>query len=178
MDVVEFVADAFAHRKQVHVKKLYNQVPQTAWVCSARVAVAVGVRDRQTVISGQFELKFQSHLEIGCPRSENQLQTEGPGWAAQQNEEEELRWSEELGVNMWQSLSVSNSPLTHNQHQPFRNPFENKVWEVYFSKEVCSFVHWSCHVSAYIRIYYVYVYMYGCDYKTLFLRNIRNTFLT
>ena len=34
--------------------------------------------------------------------------------------------------------SVSNSPLTHNQHQPFRNPFENKVWEVYFSKEVCS----------------------------------------
>ena len=42
--------------------------------------------------------------------------------------------------------SVSNSPLTHNQHQTFRNPFENKVWEVYFSKEVCSFLYycWLC----------------------------------
>ena len=36
--------------------------------------------------------------------------------------------------------SVSNSPLIQNQYQPFHNPFENKVWEVYFSKEVCSFV--------------------------------------
>ena len=36
--------------------------------------------------------------------------------------------------------SVSNSPLSHNQYQPFRNPFENKVWQVYFSKEVRSFV--------------------------------------
>ena len=82
----------------------------------------------------EFELQFQ--LEIRC-RSENQLQTEGlgpqdPGWAAQQNKEEVLLWSEELWVNMWQSLSVSNSPLTHNRHQPFRNAFANKVWEVYF----------------------------------------------
>ena len=23
------------------------------------------------------------------------------------------------------------------------NPFENKVWEIYFYKEVCSFVHWN-----------------------------------
>ena len=52
------------------------------------------------------------------------------------------------------SVSVSNSPLTHNQHQPFRNPFENKVWEVYFYKEVSSFVHWSRHyASAYICMY-------------------------
>ena len=59
--------------------------------------------------------------------------------------EEVLLWSEELGVNMWQSLSVSNSLLKHDQHQPFRNPFANKVWEVYFYKEVCSFVIWSRH---------------------------------
>ena len=32
--------------------------------------------------------------------------------------------------------SVSNSPLIHN---PFET-ISNKVWEVYFSKEVCSFV--------------------------------------
>ena len=35
--------------------------------------------------------------------------------------------TEELGINMLQSVSVFNSPLAHNQHQPFRNPFENKV---------------------------------------------------
>ena len=137
-------------------KQLYNQVPQTAWVSSV-----------------QFELQFQ--LGIRC-RSENQFQTEGlglqdPGWAAQQNEEEVLLWSEELGVNMWQSLSVSNSPLTHNQHQPFRNPFANKVWEVYFSKEVCSVVIIVDYVSACICIrtvvswlynILIYTYMYLC----------------
>ena len=32
VDVVEFGADAYAHRKQVDVKQLYKQVPQTAWV--------------------------------------------------------------------------------------------------------------------------------------------------
>ena len=53
---------------------------------------------------------------------------------------------------MLQSLSFSSSPLTHNQHQPFRNPFENKVWEVYFSKEVCLFVIIVDYVSACICI--------------------------
>ena len=40
--------------------------------------------------------------------------------------------------------------------QPFRNPFENKVWEVYFSKEVCSFFHycWFC--------FRMYMYTYSC----------------
>ena len=32
VDVVEFGANACAHRKQAGVKQLYNQVPQTAWV--------------------------------------------------------------------------------------------------------------------------------------------------
>ena len=27
--------------------------------------------------------------------------------------------------------------------QPFRNPFENKVWDVYFYKEMFLFVHWN-----------------------------------
>ena len=31
MDVVEFGADGYAHRKQVGVKQLYNHVSQTAW---------------------------------------------------------------------------------------------------------------------------------------------------
>ena len=52
--------------------------------------------------------------------------------------------------------SVSDSPLTHNLYQLFRNPFKNKVWEVYLSKEVCSFVHycWLC--------YCMYMYTYSC----------------
>ena len=54
--------------------------------CDRRLEL-VGIRGRQTVSSGQFELEFQSQLEIECPRSENQPQTEGlgpqePGWAA------------------------------------------------------------------------------------------------
>ena len=127
----------------------------------------VGVRGRQTVSSSQLEFELQFQLEIRC-RSENQFQTEGldpqdPGWAAQQNEEQVLLWSEEVGVNMWQSLSIYNSSLTHNQHQPFRNPFENKVSEVYFSKEVCSFVIIVDYVSAYICISIVVSWLYNIN---------------
>ena len=48
VDVVEFGADAYAQRKQVDVKQLYNQVQQTAWVSSSEwVRVAVGVSEGQ-----------------------------------------------------------------------------------------------------------------------------------
>ena len=76
------------------------------------------------------------------------------------NEEEVLLWPEELGVNMWQSIPVSNSLLTHKQYQPFRNPFRNKVREVYFSKEVCSFV--SLKSSLCLIIFRLYLYTYTC----------------
>ena len=65
VDVVEFGADVYAHRKHVDIKQLYNQVPQTAWVSSVWVA--------ESVWGGEFE------FQIGCPQSENQLQTEGLG---------------------------------------------------------------------------------------------------
>ena len=38
--------------------------------------------------------------------------------------------------------SLSPSP-THLSHTTNINPFENKVWEIYFYKEVCLFVQWS-----------------------------------
>ena len=143
-------------RKQVNVKQFYNQMWQTAWVSSLRVS------SRQWV---SVSWSCRDKLGIRC-RRENQFQTEDlgpqdPGWAAQQNEEEVLLWSEELGVNVWQSFSVSNSPLTHNQHQPFRNPFENKVREVYFSKKVCSFVIIVDYVSAWICILIVVSWLYN-----------------
>ena len=48
--------------------------------------------------------------------------------------------------------------------QPFCNPFENKVWDVYFSKELCSFVIIVDYVSAYICMCIV-VYVL-CGYTT------------
>ena len=60
--------------------------------------------------------------------------------------------------------SLSPSP-THLSHTTNINPFENKVWEIYLYKEVCSFVHWSlslCLIMFRIYLYYVYV----CGYTT------------
>ena len=66
--------------------------------------------------------------------------------------------------------SVSNSPLTHN---PFAT-ISNKVWEVYFSKELCSFVIIVDYVSACICIrivvsrpytIYIYIYIYIWNFK-------------
>ena len=113
-----------AHRKQVDDKQLYNQVPQMVWVswnssCSSRQWKPAP--DRGIGLSGP---RLSSPAEWG--RSAAIVRG---------------TWSQYVAV-----CSVSNSPLTHNQYQPFRNPFENKVWEVYFSKELRSFVHycWLC----------------------------------
>ena len=111
------------HKKQVGVKQSYNPVPQTVWVSwSQFVGVQVAVR---------------------C--SENQHKTQGlgpqdPGWAAQQNEEEVLLWPEELGVNMLQFVPFP-TYLSHTT-------ISHKVWEVYFSKEQCSFFIIVDYVSA------------------------------
>ena len=71
-----------------------------------------------------------------------------------QDEKEVLLWSEELG-----SICGSLSPSpTHLSHTTNINPFENKVWKIYFYKEVCSFIHW----SLYIMFDYVSAYIYIC----------------
>ena len=124
VDVVEFGEDAYAHRKLVDFKQLYNQVPLTIWVSSVWVAVAVG--DPVAVPVEDKMPEWEPAPDRGLGPSVTLV--EQPS----QNVKEVLLWSEELGVTMWQSVSVSISPLTHNQHQPFRNPFENKVLEVYF----------------------------------------------
>ena len=152
---VEFCADAYAQRKQVDVKQLYNQVPQTALVQLVFDAGRV-----QFKLQSQFD--FQWQLGTGC-RSESQRQTEGlcpqdPGWAAQQNEEVVLLWSEELGVNMWQSVP---SP-THHSHLTYINPFATlskiKCERYIFSKEVCSFVIIVDYVSVYSGICIMWLY--------------------
>ena len=59
--------------------------------------------------------------------------------------------------------SLSPSP-THLSHTTNINPFENKVWEIYFYKEVCSFVHWNsslCLIRICICIRAVVLWVYN-----------------
>ena len=136
VDKVEFGADAYAHRKQVDVKQKYNQVPQTAWVCSVPVAVGVSrVQDASVRISLQTQSLRPSVTH---------------GWAAQPGRERSAAmvrrtWGKYVAV-----CPVSNSPLTFNHI----NPFER----LYFYKEVCSFVHWSRHYCW--LCFRLYLYMY------------------
>ena len=49
---------------------------------------------------------------------------------------------------------------THFPHTTNIKPFGNKVWEVYFYKEVCSFVHWNSYIMlTMFSLIYVYVYV-------------------
>ena len=68
--------------------------------------------------------------------------------AAQQNEKRSAAIIRGTGGQYVAVCSVSNSPLTHN---PFTT-LSNKVWEVYFSKEVCL-------SSLLIMFLHVYVYV-------------------
>ena len=141
-----------AHRKQVAVKQLYNQVPQTVW-CSWS--------SRQT----EFSLSCSHSSSSSCSWGQDAVvraSTRQRTWALRTPVEQRsrMRWKccysiEELGVNML--LSVP-SPT-----QPFRKPFVNKVWEVYFSKEVRSFVIIVDYVSvySYINIYIMWLYNTG-----------------
>ena len=61
------------------------------------------------------------------------------GWATKP------RWGRSAAMverrTLGQNNSLSPSPV-HLLHTTNINPFGNKVWEIYFYKEVCSFVHW------------------------------------
>ena len=132
-DVVEFGAGA--HGKQVGIKQLYNQVPQTAWVSWSSVSWSLSCSSRQ------WEPAPDRGLGPSGPRLSSPAEW-GRSAAIVRGS-----WCQYVAV-----CSVSNSTLTHNQYQPFRNPFENKMWEVYFSKVLCSFVIIVNYVSACICI--------------------------
>ena len=111
VDMVEFRADMYVHRKQVDVKLLYNLVPRTAWVswslrqaefrssCSHSSSsnrswgqdAVVGASGRQRAWAHRTPVEQLSRIRNKCCYN-----------------------PEELGVNMLQSVPVSNSPLTHN----------------------------------------------------------------
>ena len=115
---------------QVDVKQWYNPVPQTVWVSWCQL---VGVR-------------------VTVRGSENQLPAEGLG-PQEPRLSSPAEWERSAAIYQrdFGSIccsSVSNSSLTDN---PFAT-LSNKVWEVYFSKEVCSFVIIVDYVSAYICV--------------------------
>ena len=143
VDVVEFSADAYFHRKQLGVKQLYNQVPQTAWINPVPVTVGVSWgQDASVRIS---------------------LQTEGlrpsvtHGWAAQLGRE---RSAAMVRKTLGQYVAVCPCLQLTSHTQP-TSTLSNKVWEVYFYKEVCPFVHWSSSLllTMFPRIF---VYVYSC----------------
>ena len=136
VDVVEFGADAYTHRKQ-----LYNQVPQTAWV-------------------SQFEFEFQLEFEsVGGQDAGWESACRLMAWTLSNprlSSPAKMRKKCCYGQNNFGSIYGSLSPSpTHTQPT---STLSNKVWEVYFYKDVCSFVHWSSYIivdyiSAYIYIY-------------------------
>ena len=127
VDVVEFGADAYADRKQVDVKQLYNQVPQTAWISSSSVPVAVGVSWGQ---DARVRISFQTEgLRLSVIH----------GWAAQLGRERSAAMVRRT-LDHYVAVCLRLQLTSHTQPT---STLSNKVWEVYFHKEVCSFVHWS-----------------------------------
>ena len=106
-------------------------------------------RRLELVSSSPVRVQFQLQLEsVGtrCPRK-SQLQTwalSDPRLGSPARMRKKCCYGHEKNLG---SICYSLSPSpTHLSHTTNINPFENKVWEVYFYKEVCSFVHWSSYI--------------------------------
>ena len=125
------------HKTQVDIKKLYNRVPQTAWVSWS---------ENQLL---RTPVEQPSRMRKKCCYSQRNLG----------------------------SICYSLFCLQLNSHtQSFHNPFENKVWEVYFSTEVCSFVIIVDYVSACICIRIVVSWLYNTknlNFMTIFITKCR-----
>ena len=131
-----------AHKKQMYVKQLYNRVLQTAWVSWCQLQL-------------EFELQFEA------VRTNSRQRACGPQWPPVE-QPSKMRKKCCYSQRNLGSICCSLFPLQLTSHmQTFRNPFENTVWEVYFSKEVCSFVIIVDYVSAYICIRIVVSWLYN-----------------
>ena len=132
------------NRKQAGVRQLYNQVPKTVWVTSS---------------CSWSQMETRSRIE-------SQRQTEGFGPSVTHGRAAKMRKKCCYGQKNFGSICSRLSPFsTHLSHTTNINPFENKVWEIYFYKEVCSFVHWSSSLllTMFLHIFvYIYIYIYMC----------------
>ena len=146
VDVVEFGANAYAHRKQVDVKQLYNQVPQTAWVSqSVRVSsvpATVGVswgQDARVRASSRLKAWALSDPRLSSP----------------------AKMRKKYRGTLGQYVAVCLRLQLTSHIQP-TSTLSNKVWEVYFYKEVCSFVHWSPYIML-----TMFPHIVVCGYTTI-----------
>ena len=85
-------------------------------------------------------------------RASGRLRALGPQWPTV---DQPSQVEKEVLLDQYSSLSLSPA---HVSHTTIINPFENKVWEIFFYKEVCSFVHWSSYIMFdYVLHIFVYV---------------------
>ena len=110
---------------------------------------------------GWFELVEVSWTEDADVRSN------GRQWPTV--EQPQPRWGRSAAMvrRTWgQNNSLSPSP-TYLSHTTNINSFENKVWEIYFYKEACSFVHWSSYIIGWLFPHVsVYLYTRNIVYNT------------
>ena len=103
-----------AHRKQVDVKQLYNQMPQTVWVSWS---------PRQTKFSSSCSHSSSFSRSWG-QNAVVRASARQRAWAVRTPVEQPSRTRKRCCYGQYVAVCfVSNSPLTHNQHQPFCNPF-------------------------------------------------------
>ena len=83
------------------------------------------------------------------------------------------------GQKNFGSICSSLSPFpAHLLHTTNINPFENKLWEICFYKEVYSFVHLSRHYAWLCFCLYLYIYcVVVCGYTTHSLENTTSCLL-
>ena len=97
-----------------------------------------GMRSRDENHAVRFRQSAENRVECGT-----RSQTEVSLTSLQGGTSIGTPWllKEDMGRRSPLSEYMSLHPsLTHHRNI---NPFENKVWEIYFYKEVCWFVHWS-----------------------------------
>ena len=115
-------------RKQVGVMKEYRQMP----------VIVESVGDRKASQFADWECPTRA-VALSDPRLSNHSED------AEEVLSGFLTITQRAMVKRWSWVYIAVCPcllpsLTHHRNIA---PFENKVWEVYFYKEVCSFVIWS-----------------------------------
>ena len=133
----------------------------------------------------EFELQLQLQLESVSVAVGDRMPAEwepapdrglGPsvtyGWAAQPERE---RSAAMVRRTLGQYMAVY--PLLQlTSHTQLTSTLSNKVWEVYFYKEVCSFFHWRLHYCWLCFRLYLYMYYVNVCGNTTIRFNINYLF--
>ena len=124
VDVVEFSADATPTGSRLMSNNYITR-------CQRRLEL-VGVRGRQSLVrvavSVRASVAVGDKMPLWEPAPERGLGPSGPGLSSP------AEWGRSAAMvrGTWGQYvvvcSVSNSPLTHNQHQPFCNPFGRYIF--------------------------------------------------